>query len=78
MVKLLSEVNNTYRTLLSGGIVLIVFKIYFFIVDKLSISNDINKIIAIVFIVVLFALSYRKQTKYVANRVKKVNEEESK
>ena len=78
MVKLLSEVNNTYRTLLSGGIVLIVFKIYFFIVEKLSISNDINKIIAIVFIVVLFALSYRKQTKYVANRVKKVNEEESK
>ena len=78
MVKLLSEVNNTYRTLLSGGIVLIVFKIYFFIVEKLSISNDINKIIAIVFIVVLFALSYRKQTKYFANRVKKVNEEESK
>lgn len=78
MVKLLSEVNNTYRTLLSGGIVLIVFKIYFFIMEKLSISNDINKIIAIVFIVVLFALSYRKQTKYVANRVKKVNEEESK
>lgn len=75
MVKLLSEVNNTYRTLLSGGIVLIVVKIYFAVMEKLNISNDINEIVAIVFVVVLFAFSYKKQTKYVAERVKKVNEE---
>lgn len=78
MIKLLLEVNNTYRTLLSGGIVLIVVKIYFFIMTKLNVSKDINEIVAIIFVIVLFAFSYRKQTKYVADRVKKVNEGESK
>lgn len=78
MVKLLSEVNNTYRTLLSGGIVLIAIKMYFCISEKLKISNDIDIILATIFVVVLFGFSYRKQTKYVIDRVTKVNEEESK
>lgn len=78
LLKVLSEVNNTYRTIFSGGIVLIFSKIYFGIINRFNIKGDVNEIVAIIIIVLVFALSYRKQTQYIANRVKKVNEEVSK
>lgn len=78
MVKVLSEVNNTYRTLFSGGVVLIVMKIYFGLATKLNVNSDVHEIMALIFVVILFAFSYRKQTRYVNNRVKKIEGETSK
>lgn len=77
-IDMLSEINNIYRTLLAGCIILIGGKIYLFVIAKFNILSSFNKVIVLIILTTIFALSYRKQTSYVANRVKKVSEENEK
>lgn len=74
-IDMLSEVNNTYRTLLAGCIILIGGEAYFLAVSQFNIPTDVNRVVVLGVLTIIFAVSYRKQTRYVANRVKKVSEE---
>lgn len=75
-IDLLSEINNTYRTILTVCLILLLAKGFLFIVSKIGISRYCMQFIVIIGLIMLFAVAYKKQTNYVANRVKKVNERE--
>ena len=66
----LSEVNNTYRTLLSLFGLLLLLKLYEKIEVRVPVLKNYNAIALIVLLLVVFLFSYRKQTGYIANRVK--------
>ena len=75
-VNVLSEVNNSYRTVFSVCIVVLIAKVYLILISKIRAFSTITDILILVIITILFAVAYKKQTKYVASRVKKVNEKE--
>ncbi|MFG6394709.1 MAG: hypothetical protein K1W24_11120 [Lachnospiraceae bacterium] len=75
-IDVLSEVNNSFRTIFSLCLILITTKIYMLIVAWLEIPQKYNKLIVLTVITLIFAVSYRKQTKYVVDRVNKANEQE--
>lgn len=75
-IKTLNETNNTYRTMISTFIVIVVFKIYdWFFYAKVSqfgeCFNNIIIILVCLFVVALFVLSYRKQSLFIKTRVEK-------
>lgn len=69
-IELLSEVNNSYRTITSMFCLLLLLKVYNYIQNNFSISDNISIIILIVAVGGLFLFSYRKQTNYVTKRIK--------
>lgn len=73
-IKVLSETNNTYRTLIALFFSLVIVKIYeMFLHDFLLKVIDKNIIIIFLFVLllVMFLFSYRKQTAYISRRVEK-------
>jgi hypothetical protein len=69
-LELLSEVNNTYRTLCSLFALLILLKAYEGIEARFSALKDWSGIILVALLLVMFLFAYRKQTLYVINRIK--------
>ena len=68
----LSEQNNTYRTIVAllltiGGSIL--FK---WVIDAFDFSNETTIFILILILVSLFLGAYRKQTKYITQRIERV------
>lgn len=68
-IELLSEVNNTYRTLNSMLIILLLLKLYRLCSLSFEISNTLSFTLLIVLITVLYLFSYRKQTSYITKRI---------
>ena len=74
LISTLSEINNTYRTLLACMIGALFVKVYV-VINKMCIEHgfsffhDNKDWIIVVLLVVLFSLSYVKQTSYVKKRV---------
>lgn len=68
-IDLLSEVNNTYRTLISLFICLLALKCFEFIINYLSIGSTLYQILTIFFLILLFIYSYRKQSNYITQRI---------
>jgi hypothetical protein len=68
-VDLLSEVNNTYRTILAMFIILLLLKIYKHFQALWTISNNVTYLILVLGLIIMFLFSYRKQTKYVKLRI---------
>jgi hypothetical protein len=68
-IELFSEVNNTYRTILSMFILLIFEKIYLWIKVYYDLQHETTFIILTLFITMLFLFSYRKQTNYINKRI---------
>lgn len=68
-IELLSEVNNTYRSLLSMIVVILVMKFYGYLEWKFSVLKENSALVLLISLLIIFALSYRKQTKYVRDRV---------
>ena len=75
-IDILSETNNTYRTMLSLTLVLLVTKLYIFISSKCEPLEAWTPFVIIIVLFLLFAFSYRKQTSYVRKRVIKINEKD--
>lgn len=75
LVDTLSEVNNTYRTLLSTFICVFVCKLCLKI--KITFLQEIKDWIFLILLILLFAFSYVKQTDYVRKRVEHVLEREN-
>ena len=65
----LSEVNNTYRTIISLFFVLLVYNAYISISSLCNFSASINSYMVIALLLVLYGFSYRKQTQYIRKRV---------
>lgn len=68
-IELLSEVNNTYRTLLSMLISLVILRLFDSLATYYDVSHDLVMIIIVSFLLILFLFSYRKQTSYISKRV---------
>lgn len=68
-IELLSETNNMYRTMSSLFVCLFLLKFYeYFEIVYPSIST-ISTPIIMLSLMILFALSYRKQTQYIVSRI---------
>lgn len=72
-INILSETNNTYRTMLSSFLILAIIKIYLFIAYKIVWLSKFTAALIIICLIILFVFSYRKQTDYIRNRVKHIN-----
>lgn len=68
-IDLLSEVNNTYRTLSSLFILLLLLKIYEAIESVVPFLQKCSAIILIILLIIMFLFSYRKQTIYITKRI---------
>ena len=62
-------INNMYRTICSGFILLLVIKIIKELFSKWNLSMCIGNTIGIITIMLLYLFSYRKQTKYIKKRI---------
>jgi hypothetical protein len=65
----LSEVNNTYRTLASLVSLLLLLKLYMKIEERFPRLNEWNWTVLAVLLLVMFLFSYRKQTSYITRRI---------
>ncbi|WP_421218195.1 hypothetical protein [Aeromonas enteropelogenes] len=77
-IKVLSEVNNMYRTLASTLLCLFGFKLYVLVSEEISFFHKNGIYIIIICLFVLFLFAYRKQTSYITGRVAKHKEEQGK
>jgi hypothetical protein len=68
-LELLSEVNNTYRTLNSMLFLLLFLKLYNYCSIKFHLTDSIALVVLTILITVLFLFSYRKQTNYISKRI---------
>ena len=68
-IKLLSEVNNMYRTIISMFFLVLLLKAYEWFESSLGFTKEGSLLFLIVFLLILFGFSYRKQTKFIAKRV---------
>jgi hypothetical protein len=69
-LEVLSEANNTYRTLCSLSVLLLLLKVYERIEDRFSMLKDCGGIILVVLLLLIFLFAYRKQTLFVLKRIK--------
>lgn len=69
-IDLLSEVNNTYRTFCSAFFLLILLKIYEIVESRYPILKDLNPMLFIILMLIMFLISYRKQTNYITRRIR--------
>lgn len=69
-LELLSEVNNTYRTLCSLFVLMLLLKIYERIEDRFSALKDWNGVLLVALLLAIFLFAYRKQTNYITKRIK--------
>lgn len=71
-IELLSEVNNTYRTI--SSMMLLIFLTYIY--EKLSGTEEslynMHFLIVLIIITILFIASYKKQTNYIKKRVENI------
>lgn len=68
-LEVLSESNNTYRTLATVFIALGFLKLVEIILTRFSAANWVAPLILCTFLFGLFLLSYRKQTAYIKKRI---------
>lgn len=69
-LEVLSEVNNTYRTLCSLFVLLVLLKVYELIEIKFAELKEWSGAVLVVLLLIMFLFSYRKQTAYITKRVK--------
>ncbi len=68
-IELLSEVNNTYRTLCALFVSLLLLKGYEKLAQHSPWFESHDAILLSIFLLIMFAFAYRKQTKYVTKRI---------
>jgi hypothetical protein len=69
-LEVLSEANNTYRTLCSLFGLLLLLKVYLRMESRFPYLRDWNATSLAAVLLILFLFSYRKQTAYIAKRVR--------
>lgn len=66
----LSEVNNTYRTITSMFVLLLFLKFWGLLIEWVPVLESWNALSLITILLLMFSFSYRKQTRYIAKRMK--------
>lgn len=66
---MLSEVNNTYRTLASLFSLLLLLKLYVKLEGRFPSLKEWDATILTLLLLVMFLFSYRKQTSYITRRI---------
>lgn len=61
--------NNMYRTICSGCVLLIIFKIAKELFNLWNVSTEVSYITLTISIMTLYMFSYRKHTKYIKTRI---------
>lgn len=69
-IELLSEVNNTYRTICSLFVVLLLMNAYSVIIRNNWMPCEIDLYLIVIPILIMFLFAYRKQTNYITKRIK--------
>ena len=69
-IELLSEVNNTYRTIVSLFIILLLLKAYNLLDSHFHFPNHTAYVMGPILLILMFLFSYRKQTNYISKRIK--------
>lgn len=75
IIKNLSETNNLYRVIIAAFFLILLEKFYLFLLKEFVWLNDWSYFILSIVAIVLFIFSYRKQTKYINERVDKALKE---
>lgn len=70
-IEKLSETNNLYRVIIATFFILIVENFYFILSEKIVWLADWSYLLLSVLLIVLFVFSYRKQTNFIKQRIKK-------
>jgi hypothetical protein len=73
MISLLSEINNTYRTITSMLVILMLLKFYSYLDMQWHFQEDITILIVVVLIFLMFLFAYKKQTGYITKRITNAN-----
>ena len=68
-ISILSEINNNFRSLTSMSFIILLCFLYNNIANNTLLNYEFIKLILILSIFIIFLLSYKKQTKYIKNRV---------
>lgn len=68
-IALFSEINNTYRTLTAMLLSLLLLKGYLVVEKELPWLTEYRYVIVSIGLLFMFLLSYRKQTKYINQRI---------
>jgi hypothetical protein len=68
-LEVLSEVNNTYRTLCALFASILILKLYETIETQIPGLSEWSAILLITLLLLMFLLSYRKQTSYITKRI---------
>lgn len=74
-ILVLLENSNLYRTMVALCILLLMVKLFLFFKDKFHCFSILSDWIVIVCIIILFVLAYKKQTKYIHDRINVINKE---
>jgi hypothetical protein len=68
----LLETNNLYRTMSASGLLIIITSVYLFVEQQISSLSDATPYLVAIFLLLLFLLSFRKQSTYIKKRVEHV------
>jgi signal transduction histidine kinase len=68
-IELLSEVNNTYRTITAMFVILLIVKTYNHFQVLWNIPQNVTTLSLVIIILLMFLFSYRKQTNYITKRI---------
>lgn len=71
LILTLSETNNTYRTIISLTIMLLITKCVLFIKTSLNLSDDTIILLILSYLFILFAFAYKKQSNFINQRILK-------
>ncbi len=66
------EASNTYRTFAAVFLVLTIINLFGLVKNKFPISSDTNVWVGLFLMLLLFLLSYRKQTLFISSRIRKI------
>lgn len=69
-LQVLSEANNTYRTLCSLFTLLLLLKLYMRVEGWLPFLREWHATILVLLLLVMFLFAYRKQTSFITQRIK--------
>lgn len=72
-IELFSEVNNTYRTITSMFVLLLLLKAYNYFDKQYQFDSGIALTVVSCLILLMFLFAYRKQTAYITKRMNNTN-----
>jgi hypothetical protein len=73
-LEILSEQNNTYRTVISMILLIGIVKLYEFFTIQFPVLQKFNFYLIFIIALLLFLYAYKKQTSYISKRIEKYSE----